>query len=49
MEMVRLTLIDGTIKEMTKDEMSALSMEGMMEAMDNKPVLKVDFFEDEDK
>ena len=45
MEMVRLILTDGTTKEMTKDEMSAMSLDGMMKEMDGKMIMNVEFFE----
>jgi hypothetical protein len=48
MEMVRVTLTDGTKREMTKDEMSALSLDGMMEAMDGKAIKNIEFYSESD-
>jgi len=49
MKMVRLTLTDGTKKEITRDEMDSLSMDGMMEAMDGKAITNVEFYEVDEK
>lgn len=45
MEMVRVTLTDGTTREMTKNEMNVLSLDGMNKAMDGKAIVNVEFFE----
>ena len=45
--MVRLTLTDGTKKEMTMEEMKIISQEGMMEALDNKAITNVEFYEED--
>ena len=44
MKMVRLTLSDGTKREMTEAEMNNLSLDGMFEAMGGKTVMDVKFF-----
>jgi len=45
--MVRLTLIDGTKKEITRDEMRAMSQEGMMEAFNRKSIINMEFYKDD--
>ena len=47
MEMVRVTLIDGTKKEMTKGEMQIISQKGMMESFEGKAITNVEFYEED--
>ncbi len=49
MEMIRLTLTDGTKKEMTREEMNILSQKGMMEAFEGKAIMNVEFYEEDGK
>ena len=49
MEMVRLTLTDGTKKEMTIGEMKIISQKGMMEAFEGKAIINIEFYEDDGK
>jgi len=45
--MVRITLIDGNIKEMAKEKMLALSHKDFAMEMDYKAVVNVEFFKQE--
>lgn len=48
MKKARIYLVDGTIKEMTVDELNSLDKEGMMKAMDGKAVVDIKFYDELD-
>lgn len=48
MEMVRLTLTDGTTREITKDEMKMMNIFDMREAFEGKAIIDIEFFHQED-
>ena len=48
MEMVRLTLTDGTQREMTRGEADLISLKGMFCALDGKGIVNVEFYSESD-
>lgn len=47
MRMARVTLTDGTTREITFEELDNMSISGMSESFDNKAIINVEFFEED--